>query len=545
MTSPSVNVAVRETIRTAPRAPGVYLFRDAKGEPVYIGKAKDLAARLASYRGRDVGPKTRVMLRRATSLETIVAPNEAEALVLECALIKRHRPRYNVSLKDDKRYPYVVRTKDPFPQFFLTRRPDPRRGRIFGPFPDAGAVRRALEVLSRLYRIRRCPGPLPKRDRPCLDAEIGRCDAPCVGRIDRAAYAEGVAAATLLLEGKTNEAEALLRSEMARSAKEMDFETAALRRDEAAALATLGAKTLGTVRSEGNDADVFVTAGQGRHDVAVVLEIREGNLLGRRRMILVETEELTPSERLAEAMKRFYADTEPPARIFVFEAPAEDLLPFLSRGGKVRVEIPRRGLGARLLAMARENAEEYLRLLSLEAAHEAGAAGPGELARILGLGIVPDRIEAYDVATLQGGETVAARVAFAHGKIDKSGYRRYRIRTPEIVPGRPDDFAAMREVFARRARAAREKGDEMPDLLLVDGGAGQLSAALEGLGGAAGETVVLALAKRFEEIRVAGRKGVIRLAPRNPARRLLQRMRDEAHRFAGRYHRELRRKTLL
>ena len=541
MASSPVNAA----IRTAPRAPGVYLFRGADGTPVYIGKAKDLRARLASYGGRDVPPKTRVMLRHAVSLEMIVAPNEAEALVLECALIKKHRPRYNVTLKDDKRYPYVVRTKDPFPQFFLTRRPDPRRGRIFGPFPDAGALRQALEVLSRLYRIRRCPGPLPKRDRPCLDAEIGRCDAPCVGRIDRAAYAEGVAAAERVLEGHTEDAQARLRSEMARASKEMDFETAAIRRDEVASLDTLGAKTLGTVRSEGNDADVFVTASKHGHSVAVVLEIREGNLMGRRRMILAEAEDLSSGQRLTEAMKRFYADSDPPARILVSEKPAEDLRPLLSRRTKVRIETPRRGLGARLLAMARENAEEYLRLLALESAHEAGAAGPGELARILGLGIIPDRIEAYDVATLQGGETVAARVSFAHGRLDKSGYRRYRIRTSEIAPGRPDDFAAMREVFARRARSAREKGDEMPDLILVDGGAGQLSAAIEGLGGATGETVVLALAKRFEEIRIAGRKGVIRLAPRNPARRLLQRLRDEAHRFAGRYHRELRKKALL
>lgn len=547
-----VNRSLEAEIARAPKAPGVYIFRDAKGRPIYVGKAKNLAARLASYRGADLPPKTQVMLSKAASVETILTPDEAEALVLEAALIKRHRPRYNVLLKDDKRYPFVVRTKDPFPQFFLTRRPDPRKGLIYGPFPDAGALRTALEVVSRLYRIRRCPGPLPKRERPCIDAEVGRCDAPCVGRISRQEYARKVEKASRLFEGKVAEAARTVEKEMQDAAEALDFETAAARRDERTALETLSARTLGRVRPGAEDRDAWaVAASDDGVVVAVVLEIRDENLAARRRYRVTGAEGLSPEERIAEAAKRHYAEYPAPPRVLVEAVPGEEIEALLARsalGRQVRLEAPRRGVGRRLLDMARENAEEYLRLVRLEEAASVETAGPRDLAEALRLESPPRVIEGYDVATLSGGETVGARVRFVDGRPEKNGYRRYRIRTKEIAVGRPDDYAALREVFERRARAARAPDaapeDAMPDLILIDGGRGQLGAALEGLGGAAGTTTVVALAKRAEEIWMPGRKVPLRLARNRPALRLLQRVRDEAHRFAGAYHRLLREKAL-
>ncbi|RMH78083.1 MAG: excinuclease ABC subunit UvrC [Actinomyces sp.] len=551
-----------------PDAPGSYQFKDAEGRVIYVGKAKNLRARLSTYfqNPRNLPLRTRQMVESAESVEWIQVANEVEALMLEYSLIQRHKPRFNVRYTDDKSYPFLcVTLLDEWPRAMVMRGRRRPGNRYFGPYGHAYAIRETLDLLLRTFPIRTCSDAKFRRHerlgKPCLLFHIEKCAGPCVGEIERDAYAALVEELLRFLEGDTDEIVRRLESEMAEAAAALEFERAARLRDRLTAVrkAIEGQKI---VFPRPEDVDVIGLVDDELEAAVQVFFVRRGRVLGRRGFIVDKSEDLSRAELVSRVLERLYFDDNPlgwPKQVLVPDLPDdprlyEDWLAEM-RGSRVEIRVPRRGDKRALQETVTRNAEESFTRHRLKRAadHNSRARALNELQEHLGLPEAPLRIECYDMSHIQGTDYVGSMVVMEDGLPKKSDYRRFRIRS---VPGN-DDFAAMEEVLTRRleaylaqrSRPVAERDGRFsypPQLLLVDGGKGQLSVAvgvLERLG-LADEIPVAALAKQFEEVFVPGRPDPIRLPRGSEALYLLQRVRDESHRFAITYHRSLRDKRM-
>ncbi|MCA1688693.1 MAG: excinuclease ABC subunit UvrC, partial [Actinobacteria bacterium] len=530
-----------------PTSPGVYIFKDAEGVVLYVGKAKNIRSRVANYftRSGDGRPKIAELKERVRQIDFIATGSETEALVLEANLIKRHRPRFNVSLRDDKSYPYVVVTLgDEYPRVFATRGPHDPRHRYFGPFPSAGSVHATLDVLNKTFPFRKCRGPEPGRRSgvPCLNYHIGRSVAPCVGAVTKEEYDGIVADVIAFLEGRVDglirEREAAMRE----AAREMDFERAAKLRDEVSALSHVRDRQRATIASE-DSFDAVGAYAEGESACVQIFAVRDGQIVNRDSFVLDNYGE-APAESVAlQFIPQYYGAAAVPREVLVnSEEPEEALLPLAAhlsgvRGTRVEVRRPQRGDKRRVLEMAARNAE--LGMAHEKALEEAKrnkvASTLDALREELALPKLPVRIECYDISNTMGTNSVASMVVFEGGRPAKDQYRRFRIRTVDDA----DDPASMAEVIRRRLerlKARDEKFVPAPDLILLDGGRGQLSAAvavMDELGDGLQDIPLRSLAKRDEEVFEPGRPEPVTLGRDSPELHLLQRVRDEAHRFAN------------
>ena len=541
-----------------PKRPGVYLFRDERKRVLYVGKAKSLRSRVRSYfqREADLSAKNRELVRLIDSVETIVVGSEGEALILEANLIKEHRPRFNILLRDDKRYPYIkVTVKEPFPRVFVTRRVINDGSRYFGPYTSVGSMRQALDVIKRLHTVRSCRYDLPEEgpERACLDYHIGRCKAPCVGLQTEESYREMIDEILGILGGDTEELRAKIEERMHEASAALDFEQAAKMRDVMAGLDNL-ARQQRVHRAQGGSFDVVAVARDGELGAGVVLKVRSGLLLGRDSQRFRNIRDESDDELLSSLLSRHYlsggeavqADL-PRELLLAHDVPDADLLAEIlseAAGRAVRVRVPQRGEKLRLVDLAAQNARQVLedRVTALAYATDRAEAPLYSLQDELDLKVVPRLMVCFDISHIQGRETVGSAVVFENGEPKKSGYRHMRIKGA----WGNDDYRSMAEVVLRYFRRLLDEERPIPDLVVIDGGKGQLSAAVEALAELELEDVaVVALAKREEEVFKPGSPEPIRLDRRNRALHLLQRIRDEAHRFAVRYNRKLRSKRTL
>ncbi|MFY9550962.1 MAG: excinuclease ABC subunit UvrC [Thermoanaerobaculia bacterium] len=537
----------RRAPENLPDSPGVYLFRGDKGKLLYVGKALSLKKRVASHFSGDSDTKTAALLRSFRDIETIVTNTELEALLLENTLIKKHRPRYNICLRDDKTYPYVkITTGEAWPRALITRRVQDDGHSYYGPF-WGGLARRIMRLVTRHFQIRTCTleidGKLP---RPCLYYDLHACLGPCVaGLTTREAYAEAVADVVLFLEGRNAELEERLEAKMQASSDEQNFEMAAAYRDALRTIRDVAERQV--VQSmKGENVDVFGFFESGQDVAVVVLVVRGGVLQDRRDFFFEKSQELDPARFLEAFLPQFY-DANPflPEEVHVpvaIEAP-KLLEEFLTgrRGARVTVRVPQRGAAADRVRLAAVNAGERHRIRFRRTGGEEAIAAE-RLGRAIGLAVPPHRIEAFDISHTQGTDSVASLVVFEDGKPRKADYRLFNIAAQGLLE--PDDFRSMAEAVERRYRRVQAEDGPWPDLVLVDGGRGQLQAAMAALDRLGVELPIAGLAKREEEIWVPGRPEPIRLSRKDPALQLIQRARDEAHRFAITRHRQRRGKRM-
>lgn len=550
--------ALQQTLDRLPRRPGVYLFRDETGEVLYVGKAKVLRDRVRSYFRGDSGQsiKTQELVRRVDDIETLVVGSEAEALILEANLIKEHRPRFNIHLRDDKRYPYIkVTVQEPFPRVWVTRRVRNDGARYFGPFTAVGSLRQALDVIKRLYTVRSCRYDLPREtpDRPCLDYHIGRCLAPCVGLQSQDSYSAMVDEIVQILSGETEDLRRQVEEKMRSASAELDFEAAARHRDVLRGLDSLSREQR-VHQVGGGDQDVVGLARDGEQAAAVVLRIRNGLLLGRDVLRLSGIQEETDPDLLAGVLSRHYLGrgTEGPR-----DLPRELLLPHASpddetlqdilsehAGRKVQLLVPARGAKRRMVGLAATNAQHALedRVLREGARTDRAEEVLYDLQDRLDLKVVPRLMVCFDISHTQGSETVGSAVVFRNAEPRKAEYRHMRIKGD----WGNDDYRSMHEAVHRYFRRRVEEEEPLPQLAVIDGGKGQLNAALQALEELGLDGVhMVGLAKREEEVFLPGRKDPILLDRRERSLQLLQRIRDEAHRFAVGYNRKLRRRRTI
>lgn len=538
---------LREKIGSLPDEPGIYIFLGPEGQPLYVGKARSLRRRVASYLARELEPRLERMLAEAVDLDFLVTRDEIEALELENQWIKRHHPRFNILLRDDKTYPYLKLTAEPWPRIAFTRRIRADGADYFGPFLPGGLARRAIKIVQKLFGVRTCrieiDGRLP---RPCLYYDLKRCLAPCVAGLTTAAeYGAAVERARQFLGGRTEKLLRDLRREMEAAAERLAFEEAARLRDLAAEVeAFTGGNRLSTVT--GDDVDVFGVHVQKNQAAIAVLVMRGGQVIDRHELFWEGTDPVAPADLLAELLPQYYARTTfLPAEVHLPTAVAEPeaLSGWLSerRGRRVQLRQPQRGAWASRLELARRNANLAFRRRFRGAETDAGALALQEL---LELPEPPRRIEGVDVSTFHGAQTYASLVVWQEGRLLKSGYRSFAIRGS----ARQDDFASLRQAVERHLGRVAGAGGASgpPDLLLVDGGRGQLNAVLEALATVGVEEIpVVGLAEREEELYLPGRAEPLRLPARDPGLQLLQRLRDEAHRFAITRHRRRRSREAL
>lgn len=528
-----------------PDKPGVYLMRDQAGKIIYVGKAVNLKNRVRSYfQQRGLSAKTEALVARIASFETIVTATEMEALILECNLIKKHRPRYNISLRDDKTYPFIkVTLNEAFPRVYATRRLEKDGAKYYGPYASAGAMHETIALLKKLFPLRSCRSM--DAQRPCLEYHIKRCLAPCAGLVDQESYLAMVRTVCLFLEGRSADVEKDLKRRMLAASEDLKFELAGRLRDQLAAVRQVMEKQ--NIVTGAGDQDVLGLARLGGQSCVQVFFVRSGKMVGRDRFMLSGGDNETDGDILAAFVKQYYHEAAFIAREILTPVvlPESELLAsWLSerKGGAVHLLTPQRGSKRDLVQLAADNAVEYLRQRNERDAvkHGKSTAAMEELAQRLSLARLPKRIECFDISHIQGAETVASMVVFTGGEPDKAEYRRFKLRT---VEGSPDDFASMQEVTLRRYREAAEP---LPDLIVIDGGKGQLSSALEVIRGVGlSDIPVIGLAKEFEHIFRENISEPLILPRHSEALRLIQQIRDEAHRFAVTYHRKLRAKRNL
>ncbi len=551
-----------------PDTPGSYQFKDGDGRVIYVGKAKSLRSRLSNYfqNPRNLASRTAQMVATAESVEWVQVDTEVEALLLEYSLIQRHKPRFNIRYMDDKSYPFLcVTSSDEWPRAMVIRGKHKRGNRYFGPYGHAYAIRETLDLLLREFPIRTCSdnkfGRHEKLGRPCLLFHIEKCAGPCVGEIGPEEYTELVDQLVGFLEGDTDEVVASLEAEMAEAAATMEYELAARFRDRLGSVRkAIEKQQMVAPRSE--DFDMIGLADDELEASVQVFYVRKGRVMGQRGFLIDKVEELSRAELVAKALERLYFDDNPmgdPKTVLVPDLPeAQELYEeWLSnmRGSAVEIRVPRRGDKRALLETVTRNATERFQRHRLKRAsdHNSRSKALNELQDYLGLPMSPLRIECYDMSHIQGTDYVGSMVVVEDGLAKKSDYRRFKIKT---VDGN-DDFAAMEEVLMRRfsayvedkARPVEERSGKFsypPQLLVVDGGKGQLTSAMRVLDelGLRDEIPVVSLAKQFEEVFVPGRADSIRLPRQSEALYLLQRIRDESHRFAITYHRQLRDKRM-
>jgi len=526
-----------------PESPGVYMWKDAEGTVLYVGKAKRLRSRVRSYYATDhlESVKTRALMRQSADVETIVVPSEAHALILEANLIKEYHPRFNIALRDDKSYPYIkVTVQEAFPRVFVTRQLVDDGARYFGPYTDVGAMRRALNVVKRIFTVRSCNYDMPREmpERACLDYHIGRCKAPCILAQTVEEYRSMIDEVLLYLDGRPDEVTSRVRQRMEEAARSLDYERAAELRDVLHHLEQLEEPTV-VVEVEGGDRDVVGYARDGDDACVAVLHIRGGKLLSREHQFLENLEEESDASVLAAWLVRSYLPSPARARELVvpFEFADRELIEQSLEG--TTIHVPQRGTRRHLLELAEQNARHLLEELrtSTFVADERAADPVYELQRELGLQAVPRSMVCFDISTTQGTDTVGSCVWFENGRAKRAEYRKFKVKTVEGT----DDFASMREVVTRFFRRRLDESRPLPDLVVIDGGKGQLSAATSALASLGLERLpTVALAKREEEVYLPNRSEPVRLSRRAPALRLLQRARDEAHRFAVTYNRKRR-----
>jgi excinuclease ABC subunit C len=534
---------MEEKVAHLPESPGVYLFRDAKGVVLYVGKAKRLRSRVRSYFNADHANsvKTLHLMRYVADFDTIVVPTEAHALILEANLIKEYRPRFNIALRDDKSYPYIkVTVQEPFPRVFVTRRLLNDGGRYFGPYTDVGKMRRALNVVKQIFTVRSCRYDMPREmpERPCLDYYIKRCKAPCILAQSQDEYRAMIEEVLIFLDGNAREVVRRVRARMDAAADALHYEQAAELRDMLAKLERLEEPTV-VMEVEGGDRDVVGFARDGEDASVVTMRIRSGKLLAREHRLLSNIEGENDAAVLSAYLSQSYAGSAERAGELLVPFDFEDREALQENLAGTKVLVPQRGPKRELVDLAEQNARHLLEEFKLAADESDVRAGEPvyDLQRELGLVKLPRALVCFDISHAQGTDTVASLVWFENGRAKRSEYRKFKIATVEGV----DDFASMREVvhryFARRV--AEEKS--LPDLVVIDGGKGQLNAASEALRSLGlGELPVVSLAKREEELFVPGRSESIRLSRRSPGLRLVQQARDEAHRFALTFQRKRR-----
>ncbi|MFC2044486.1 excinuclease ABC subunit UvrC [Chloroflexota bacterium] len=547
---------IAEQLRQVPESPGVYLFKDAQGNIIYVGKAASLHHRVRSYFGvsTTLSPKLTRLVARTSNLDFLVTRSEQEALILECNLIKHYRPHYNVRLKDDKAFPYLrINLGEDWPRICVTRRLEEDGAKYFGPFASAKSVKQTLKVLKGIFPFRSCSRTITGSDpRPCLDYYIHQCLGPCVGSTSKQEYAEIIKQVILFLDGKQEKVVLGLESQMRKVSEALDFERAALLRDQLKAINRVieGQRIAATVRGE---QDVIAFA-QDKYQACVqVFFIRNSKLIGRESFVLRGTGSEEPRQIMTDFVKQFYSSSSYIPPLLLLQYPVEDVVLVKNwlqskRGGKVDIQVPRQGNRKNLVNTVAQNAEQGLQQLT-----NRGQSTPSlitqalaEIQRDLCLSRLPLRMECYDISNIQGRAAVGSMVVFDKGKPVPSHYRRFRIKT---VCG-ANDYAMLKEVLKRRFERASLQNSEaaalhswtiLPDLIIVDGGKGQLNAALEVMQAVGAEAVpVASLAKENEEIFLPAKNEAVILLRNSPGLQLLQRLRDEAHRFALGYHRKVR-----
>jgi len=531
---------VQQKVQDFPDKPGVYLMKNATRKIIYVGKAKSIRKRVRSYFKGMKDIKTRILMENVTDIETILTSNEYEALLLENTLIKQWKPRFNINLKDGKSYPVIRITLERFPRIFRTRRILFDGSTYFGPFPNAGQLDLYLNLIERLFPLRKCKGKLKKRSHPCLYYHIGRCSAPCCDLIDHAEYQSHVEKIKKLLSGQTDELIRELRERMNESSKNLDFERAAVHRDR---IRTIEEFSESQQVMDGNTEarDYIGYAGEDNLASFAILKMRAGALVGKE---LFRTEIYSDTEEaLTQFTIQYYTKTHNPPDTLHIQASdgTESLASYLEEilGKKIAVVSMPEKSHKKILEMATLNAREDLLARNRERKHQQILE---ELKRTLRLKRLPRRIEGFDIAHLGGKDTVASMVSFLNGKPDKASYRHYKLRT---LRGRIDDYEAMREIVARRYSRVLNENIEKPDLILVDGGKGQVSAALSVLESLGLETIPLAgLAKENEAIYLPHSGEPVILEEGSEALRILQAVRNESHRFATTFHKKLREKHL-
>lgn len=546
---------LEEFLNELPQKPGIYIMKDKKGEIIYIGKSKSLRNRVKSYFQINVDrPKTAVLMSHFDSLEYIITNSEKEALILEANLIKKHRPRYNIRLKDDKRYPYVKLTAEKFPRLIITRNIG-KSGTYYGPFTDVGSVRQSVKFLKQLFKIRTCR----QMDGPCLNNQIDLCYGPCDGQITESEYKEHIKKIDLFFQGKYTKIIKDLEAEMKEAAKEFNFEKAAVLRDQIQSIEGVMEKQFVEFENETNQ-DIIATSLSKDNAIMIILRIRNGKIIGKDDYIMtnrpstesVEEDNIMTSssdEIISAFIKQYYGiNRQIPKEILLEEEIPDKALieEWLSdiRGNKVSIKVPQKGTKLRLVRMASKNAE------IIKKQKQKMENSMMELKRYLKLEKLPRVIEGYDISNISGKLAVGSKVSFLNGKPNKKQYKKFKMKTPG-----PNDFAMMKELLERRFRplaeyySNEERGElkigEEPDLILIDGGKGQLKMAVDVLGKYNLRHIpVIGLAKEFEEIYIPGSSYPIRIPHSNEGLQLLQQVRDESHRFAITFHRQLRAKKI-
>ena len=535
-------------LASLPDSPGVYLWKDAAGLVLYVGKAKSLRSRVRSYFGSDheASVKTRHLVRLIRDVESIVVPSEAHALILENNLIKEYRPRFNIALRDDKSYPYIkVTLNEPYPRVFVTRRFQSDGARYFGPYTDVGAMRRALNVVKRIFTVRSCRYDMPKEmpERACLDWHIGRCKAPCIALQSLTDYRAMIADVVTFLDGKPEEVTRRVRFMMENAAASLEFERAAELRDALLKLESIEEPTV-VMQVEGGDRDVVGFARDGDDACVSILRIRDGKLLARDHRYLANVEEEPDDAILVAYLLQHYQLQSERAREVLLPFELSELALVDASMPSSRLLVPQRGAKRELMDLAMQNARHLLEEMKLttDESEERAIDPVYDLQRELGLALVPRSFVCFDISHSQGKDTVASMVWFENGRPKRSEYRKFKV---EGAWGN-DDFASMNEVVTRYFTRRVAEGHPLPDLCVIDGGKGQLHAAQDALAAIGLSTLALAsLAKKEEEVFLPGRSESLRLSRRSPGLRLLQMARDEAHRFAVTFQRVRRSKRTV
>ncbi len=523
-----------ENAKKLPKSPGVYLMKDIKDKVIYVGKASSLRDRVTNYFREPDSPKTRLLMRDIEGLEYIATGTEVEALVLESNLIKEHIPRYNVKLRDDKAYPFIKITNDEYPRICIARRREQDGAQYFGPYPDSRAVRELIRMASS-FGIRRCRKNLPCP--PCLNYHINQCAAPCIGEVAKEEYLGIIRNVTDLLKGKHKELIRSLNDEMERLSQLQEYENAARIRDQINALQELSIRQRVNVPGS-KEQDVLAYAISGDTASIQLFHISNGKLKGRDAFTL-STAGSDENDVLSSFIKQFYLDVKAPQEIIIPTQLADRSISTWLADMDSKLKTPKNTMEKGLMSLAMENARLQLDLKMIEWGKSKNETLSG-LQKVLSLPAPPYIIEAFDISNISGADATGSLVAFDNGKPDKKNYRRFKIKTVEGV----DDPAMMGEIVKRAYSRRKEEGKRMPDLILIDGGKGQLGAVLASIHELGLDINTAALAKEYEHIFLPGREAPVILPKDSPALKLVQRIRDEAHRFAVGYHRKLRGKRI-
>ena len=548
---------IQQKLSQIPKSPGVYFFRDGKGEIIYIGKAKVLKNRVRSYfnspKGKD--PKTLVMVKNIADLEWLVMRSEVEALLTEANLIKEHKPRYNVFLKDDKTFPYIRITNEPYPRVEIIRQKNLTKDdhNYFGPYTDAGYLREILRVIHKIFPLRTCTYHIDDHTiqagkiKICLDYHIKRCDGPCEGLVTEKEYGDMINQIKGFLKGQNGEIKSYLQTQMDSSSKNMKYEEAARYRDQLNVVTQFTRKQK-KASQDFKDRDVVAVSAENSYGVGVVMRIRNGHIMGREKFNLKVHDPDSHATNLSQFMLQYYSSTiDVPEEVLV-ECIFDEIVEYEKwlkgiRKKRVQILVPERGEKRKLVEISKRNADLLLGELRLKQAKrkELLTKPVLQLQEDLGMEVPPRRIEAFDNSNIQGSNPVAGMVCFVDGKPRKSEYRKFHIKTVDGI----DDFASMHEVVSRRYTRQLDEKNPLPDLILIDGGKGQLSAAksaLDALG--LGYVPVIGLAKRLEEVFKPGMSEPQNIAKTSPGLHLLRAIRDEVHRFAITFHRKTRKKDM-